>query len=231
VDRNDHHLRPLGRDHPGPGRKDAVFDDFLLDAAGAGCHQVVLFAAGFDMRAFRLSWPNGIAVFELDHAEVMTLKQQVITGHGHHPTCRRVVVKANPADDWASLLVAAGFEGTRPTAWLAEGLLIYLDPDAKDRLLATITRLSSPRSRLAFDHLDRMRLDELRGSLPGGDAQGRAAAALWRSGLAEAPADWLDRFGWDGHLDSATERAARYGRTGTSAPPRGGSWLVTARLR
>jgi methyltransferase (TIGR00027 family) len=48
----------------------------------------------------------------------------------------------------------AGFDPTRPTAWIIEGLMIgYLPGDAQDRLLGQVTALAAPGSRLAADHL------------------------------------------------------------------------------
>jgi len=51
----------------------------------------------------------------------------------------------------------AGFDVDRPTAWIAEGLLHYLAPDAKQRLLENITTLSAEGSRLALDTYPRWR--------------------------------------------------------------------------
>ncbi len=48
----------------------------------------------------------------------------------------------------------SGFDPTQPTAWIAEGLLIYLPPDAQDRLFDNITALTAPGSRLATEHMD-----------------------------------------------------------------------------
>ena len=57
-------------------------------------------------------------------------------------------------EDWPAALRDAGFDPDRPTAWIAEGLLPYLPPDAQDRLLDSITALSAPGSRLATEHMD-----------------------------------------------------------------------------
>src|SRR5438128_3618200 len=43
-----------------------VFDDWLVTTLGHGVAQVVLLGAGFDTRAFRLDWPPGVRVWELD---------------------------------------------------------------------------------------------------------------------------------------------------------------------
>ena len=46
-------------------------------------------------------------------------------------------------DDWPAELIAAGFDPTQPTAWLAEGLLPYLPGDAQDRLFDLVTEHSA----------------------------------------------------------------------------------------
>jgi methyltransferase (TIGR00027 family) len=54
-------------------------------------------------------------------------------------------------NDWPAALADAGFDATKPTAWIAEGLLGYLPPDAQDRLLDQIGELSPAGSRLAAE--------------------------------------------------------------------------------
>jgi methyltransferase (TIGR00027 family) len=53
--------------------------------------------------------------------------------------------------DWPAALRAAGFDPARPTAWLAEGLLMYLPAEAQDRLFEQITELSAPGSRVSAE--------------------------------------------------------------------------------
>ena len=108
------------------------YDDFLDDAF---VPQVVLLAAGLDSRAFRLSWPSGASVFELDLPELMSFKETVVADSGVVAACSRVVVPIDLRTDWASALLAAGFDTSVPTAWVAEGLLQYLSAEENDRLL------------------------------------------------------------------------------------------------
>lgn len=128
------------------------FDDYLLDAAAAGVRQVVLLAAGLDTRAFRLPWPGGVRVFELDLPEVLTFKAQVLARSGAAPCCGRAVLPVDLRTDWRGALLASGHDLGQPTAWLVEGLLIYLTATEAGRLLADITATSAPGSRLAFEH-------------------------------------------------------------------------------
>ena len=127
------------------------FDDFFLDATEAGLTQAVILAAGLDSRAYRLPWPAGTTVFEIDQPDVIAFKTGTLAQLGAEPTTRRRTVAVDLRDDWPAALEAAGFDRDTPTAWSAEGLLGYLPPDAQDRLLDTITALSAPGSRFATE--------------------------------------------------------------------------------
>jgi methyltransferase (TIGR00027 family) len=120
-------------------------------AADTGIRQVVILASGLDSRAYRLDWPAGMVVFEIDQPEVIAFKTQTLAEQGATPTCDRRTVAMDLRYDWASALREAGFDPQAPTAWSAEGLLGYLPPDAQDRLLDTVTDLSAPGSRIAID--------------------------------------------------------------------------------
>ena len=102
-------------------------DDALLAATRAGCAQVVLLAAGMDSRAFRLDWPAGTTVFEVDQAGVLAFKDTVAGERGATARCERRAVAADLRENWTAELGAAGFDPARPTAWLVEGLLYSLD--------------------------------------------------------------------------------------------------------
>jgi methyltransferase (TIGR00027 family) len=127
------------------------FDEFFLDATNAGIKQAVILASGLDARAYRLQWPAGTVVYEVDQPQVIEFKSRTLADLGAAPTAERRVVAVDLRDDWPAALRAAGFDPTQPTAWSAEGLLGYLPPDAQDRLLDTITELSAPGSRLATE--------------------------------------------------------------------------------
>jgi methyltransferase (TIGR00027 family) len=124
------------------------YDEFFLEA---GITQVVILAAGLDSRAYRLPWPAGTVVYEVDRPRVLEFKTRTLAELGAEPTAGRRVVAADLRGDWPGALRAAGFDPARPTAWSAEGLLGYLPPDAQDRLLDTVTELSAPGSRVATE--------------------------------------------------------------------------------
>ncbi len=127
------------------------FDDFFIAAGAAGIRQVVILASGLDSRAYRLDWPAGTAVFEIDQPKVLEYKASVLAEHGVQPTASRHEVAVDLRQDWPRALRAAGFDPEIPTAWLAEGLLMYLPADAQDRLFAQITDLSAAGSRIAVE--------------------------------------------------------------------------------
>lgn len=128
------------------------FDDFLLEAAAAGLRQVVILAAGLDARTYRLPWPAGTTVFEIDQPEVIEFKSGVLAAHDAVPAAELRTVGVDLRDDWAAALRAHGFDADAATAWIAEGLLIYLPAEAQDRLFDTITALSAPGSRIATEY-------------------------------------------------------------------------------
>ncbi len=127
------------------------FDKFFADAAAAGIRQAVIFASGLDARAYRLQWPAGMTVFEIDQPEVIEFKATTLAGLGAEPTTDLRSVAIDLRDDWQTALLAAGFDTTRPAAWIAEGLFGYLPPEAQDRLLDSVTALSAPGSRMATE--------------------------------------------------------------------------------
>jgi methyltransferase (TIGR00027 family) len=127
------------------------FDAFFAEATKAGIRQAVILASGLDARAYRLEWPADTTVFEVDQPEVIAFKTQTLSELGASPTADRRTVAIDLRYDWPAALVEAGFDRTQPTAWIAEGLLGYLPPEAQDRLLDNISALSADGSRLATE--------------------------------------------------------------------------------
>ncbi len=129
------------------------FDDFFTGATNDGVRQAVILASGLDTRAYRLPWPAGTVVYEIDQPEVIAFKTDTLAGLGASPTAERRAIAIDLRDDWPAALREGGFDVTQPTAWSAEGLLPYLPPEAQDRLFDNITALSAPGSRLATEHV------------------------------------------------------------------------------
>lgn len=127
------------------------FDAFFTTATAAGVEQVVILASGLDSRAYRLDWPAGTSVYEIDQPKVLEYKTATLAEHDVTARIDHRKVAVDLRHDWPAALRSAGFDAARPTAWLAEGLLMYLPSDAQDLLFERITELSAPRSRIAVE--------------------------------------------------------------------------------
>lgn len=198
------------------------FDTFFQEATEAGIRQAVILASGLDARAYRLTWPDGMTVFEIDQPAVIEFKTATLADLGAAPTTDRRAVAVDLRDDWPKALLDAGFDRTRPTAWIAEGLLGYLPPEAQDRLLDNITALSAAGSRLATEavpNLADVNADEIREVM-------RKATAKWQEhgfeldfadlgyqGERNDVADYLVGLGWESTGARMSELFAANGMT------------------
>ena len=196
------------------------FDEFFLSATGGGIRQAVILASGLDSRAYRLAWPAGTTVYEIDQPDVIEFKTRTLAELGAEPTAKRRAVAMDLRYDWPSALIEEGFDPNQPAAWSAEGLLGYLPPDAQDRLLDTITELSPPGSRVAVesvpnidpsDHekaIERMREASERWREHGFDLD---FAELVYMGDRNEAASYLGDHGWELDRHSASELFAANG--------------------
>jgi methyltransferase (TIGR00027 family) len=133
------------------GVRTRYFDSYFQAAAEAGVRQIVLLAAGLDSRGYRLPWPNGTVVFELDQPRVLEFKREALAARGALPTADRREVAVDLRNDWPQALRDSGFDPSKPSAWIAEGLLIYLPATAQHQLFAGIDSLTARGSHLAVE--------------------------------------------------------------------------------
>lgn len=207
------------------------FDEVLLDAAGDGCSQVVLLASGMDARPYRLGWPSGTRLFEVDFGEVLAFKRRALAGVRAVPQCAHFEVAADLSKDWPEVLRGAGFRADAPTIWLAEGILYALPGEAADLLLERMTELSAPGSELAADHAeDSEVLREARAAIS------EDLVRLWGGGPTTDLDAWLEGHGWEPGAHEFGTIARSFKRPVPPAfnPQSEGSgrgWLITARLR
>jgi methyltransferase (TIGR00027 family) len=201
------------------GVRTRFFDEFFLGAADAGIRQAVILASGLDARAYRLPWPTGTTVFEIDQARVIEFKTTTLADLGASPTADRRAVPVDLRHDWPAALRDAGLDPSKPTAWSAEGLLPFLPPDAQDRLLDNITALSPAGSQLATENVqgagdavqtmaDRMREVTDQWREHGFDIE---MTDLWYAGDRNDVVDYLDGHGWATSATGVPELAAAYG--------------------
>src|SRR5271169_6717831 len=129
------------------------FDDFFITATESGIRQAVILASGLDTRAYRLPWPAGTVVYEIDQPQVIDFKTNTLANLGATATAERRTVSIDLREDWPTALRHSGFDVNQPTVWSAEGLLPYLPAEAQDRLFDNITALSAAGSQLATEHI------------------------------------------------------------------------------
>jgi len=196
------------------------FDDFFAAAGRAGppgIRQAVILASGLDSRPYRLSWPAGTVVYEIDQPAVIDFKTTTMAELGAQPTATRRTVAVDLRDDWPKALRDSGFDDTARTAWSAEGLLAYLPPDAQDRLFDNITALSAAGSRLATEYHpdagasigERTRALREQWAGHGFDVD---IADLFYAGDRTPAADYLRAHGWQVSARTRPEVFATYGR-------------------
>jgi len=197
------------------GVRSRFFDEYFRYASAAGVRQVVILAAGLDTRAFRLSWPAHVELFEIDQPKVLEFKDTVLEEVGALAGCARHVVPIDLRADWPEALLRANFDPQRPTAWLAEGLLPYLPGTAAEALFAQVHRLSAAGSWFAAEESDpdiRSRMDA--------PAFRDVYRRLGYDMLALLPDDdrpdttrWFHDHDWQTTAISRAQAAKRYGRT------------------
>jgi methyltransferase (TIGR00027 family) len=127
------------------------FDEYFAAAAESGIRQVVILAAGLDSRAYRLNWPAGTVLYEIDLPAVLEYKSSTLDSLGAAPATTRREVAVDLRGDWPGALRAAGFNPAVPTAWLAEGLLPFLPGQAQEAMFTAIDGLSAAGSRIAVE--------------------------------------------------------------------------------
>jgi methyltransferase (TIGR00027 family) len=205
----------------------AFFDEFFPDATRAGIRQAVVLAAGLDSRAWRLPWPDGTTVYELDQPRVLEFKASTLADHRAQPACNRVAVPVDLRQDWPTALQQAGFDANAPSVWSAEGLMPYLPAAAQDLLFDRVHGLSVAGSRVAVEALGpkfhdpeyrakrRARMDRIRALMAKVDPQRDIPRneELWYFEEREDVGDWFRRHGWDVTVTPADELMARYDRS------------------
>jgi methyltransferase (TIGR00027 family) len=200
------------------GVQTRFFDDFFSAAGDAGIRQAVIVAAGLDSRAYRLDWPDGTTVYEVDLPKVLEFKTRVLGEHGAESKARRSEVAADLRTDWPTPLKEAGFDPGAPSAWSVEGLLPYLTDDAQTALFTRITELCAPGSRVAVgalgSRLDREQLDAVEATHPGANKSGDVDFSALTYETKTDPAHWLAEHGWSvAPVRNTLDLQAGYGMT------------------
>jgi methyltransferase (TIGR00027 family) len=157
----------------------------------------------------------------------LDFKVSTLHEHGADPTCHRVDVPVDLRQDWPTALQQAGFDVSEPSAWSAEGLLMYLPATAQELLFDRIQGLAAPGSRVAVEGLApnfadqealtqrRERMERVRALIAKADPQREVPRndELWYFEDREDVGDWLRRHGWQQvRVTPSAELMAGYGR-------------------
>ena len=189
------------------------FDDYFYAAADAGARQIVIPAAGLDSRAYRLAWPDRTVVYELDQPQVLEFKRDMLESRGDAPTAERREIAVDLRADWPKALRDSGFDPSRPSAWVVEGLLVYLPATAERELFTGINELSAEGSHVAVDDGQPMSDELYREARERERAQGEHQffSLIYNERHAHA-IEWFTAHGWHGSaigLPEYTRRIAR----------------------
>jgi methyltransferase (TIGR00027 family) len=126
-----------------------LIDDLLRDELLAKPNlTVVIIGAGFDTRAFRL---KGGTWIELDEPQVITYKEERLPAANSENELQRISI------DFANESLEeklAAFSGRSPVTIVIEGVLMYLEEAAIEKLLETLGHLF-PRHKLICDLMTR----------------------------------------------------------------------------
>jgi methyltransferase (TIGR00027 family) len=197
------------------------FDNYFADAVSAGIRQVVILASGLDSRAYRLGWPAGTTVYEIDQPQVLDYKSTTLADNGVTPSADRRAVPIDLRQDWPAALRAEGFDPAARTAWLAEGLLMYLPGEAQDRLFTLVGELSPAGSRVAAEtaasHADerreqmRQRFQKVAEEI-GIEQTIDVGELMYRDENRADVADWLNQHGWRATAQNSGDEMRRLDR-------------------
>jgi methyltransferase (TIGR00027 family) len=114
-------------------------DDQVVQAIASGRRQIVICGAGYDDRALRFR-ASGVRFFELDHPATQADKARLLRSMGGGMPGVTLVEIDFRSDDVGAALQRAGHEASLPTLFICEGLLVYLDCDTCQALLAALAR-------------------------------------------------------------------------------------------
>jgi methyltransferase (TIGR00027 family) len=216
-----------GRMHEHLRTRTVFFDRAVVNALGRGVRQVVIGGAGYDGRALRYAKP-GVTWFELDHPATQADKVARVARLGLEHAQVRFVAADFTADSIAEPLLAAGLDPSRPTLFLLEGVVVYLERPVVERVLAAFREVAADGSELALSGVtstaapqDRARLqrrvaalgEPMRSQFTADQARELLSAAGWQPAAGQerqlAAGLLLARAGALSQQPGATDTAAR----------------------
>jgi methyltransferase (TIGR00027 family) len=192
------------------------FDRFCTESTAAGLEQVVILAAGLDSRAYRLAWTARTTVFELDMPEVLQYKSETLAVHQAEPTVARYPIGIDLRKNWPTALRECGFDPTRPSAWLLEGLLPFLSAEAQHAIFGQLDGLSAPGSRVGAEDYSgaglKQAIAKQRDGGPSAAASTLDPGDVWSEDADANCAEWFGSRGWRTEVLDSRRESERLGR-------------------
>jgi methyltransferase (TIGR00027 family) len=194
------------------GMRTRFIDDFLQSDTPTA--QTVVLGAGLDTRAFRLEWPAGAKVFEIDSATVLKFKAHVMSRLAAEPRCELISLPADLSLPWRKQLLATGFDPGQATTWVLEGLLPYLDAASQRAVLGEVAALSAPGSRAVIERAVALpKTDDIEAKLREFSEQtGLPMSELLARADPPDPVELLEPAGWRCSGHTVEELCLTYGR-------------------
>ena len=180
------------------------FDDFLVDVA-TKVNQIVILASGMDTRAYRLPWSAKTQIYELDCPQVIETKKAILAEAT--PNCQHCLIAADLTQSWSHLLLNQGYQPNLPSAWLVEGLLMYLTEAEGVRLLQTIAPLTAEGSYMGLDLVNVASIEY------------EPYKGYFRSGF-DFPEKLLAEHNWTANVFQPGDEGANFERYTNKLPPR-----------
>jgi methyltransferase (TIGR00027 family) len=189
-------------DQPAIAIRTAFMDAKIMSASNEGIRQFVFLAAGMDSRAYRMDFPFGTKIFELDREEVFNYKQTKLKNL--EPKSERITIAVDLKLEWKNKLIESGFKAKEPTLWLVEGLMMYLKESHVIDLINQINYLAMKNDIMLFDILTQSLIEApyMQNQLKFLESIG----APWYFGVNE-PEEFMKKFGWDSVATQAGEFA------------------------
>ena len=136
------------------------FDDFVRNQVDEGIGQLVIMGAGYDTRAYRIEGLDQIKVFEVDHPGTQSVKIEKIKAiFGSLPGHVVYVSVDFETEDFGQKLLARGYDRSKKTLFVMEGLVMYIPPEAVDATLSFVVQNSGKGSTIIFDYYPRSVVD------------------------------------------------------------------------
>lgn len=129
------------------------FDEFVKKSIEEGIEQVVILGAGYDTRAYRIEELKDIKVFEVDHPNTQSFKIEKIREIFGSLSRHVIYVPVDfEIEKLGQNLLDNGYNFSKKTLFILEGLIMYIPPKAVAETLLFIVENSGKGSQVIFDY-------------------------------------------------------------------------------